>query len=209
MSKDKKKDEKKDKKKEPSKTSWKKEKFDLTAYHDKPMKDLLDEIVGLYQEGVAGNGTSAEKALALLELARQKTEKDDVIDAYFAGANMLMGRYAKSPVEKGKSIYRGLSLIDDVVKRDPDNLKVRMIRGYACLYLPTYYNRISTAIEDMEYLIKRYESDPAVFSEAYYQRLQNNLEEARKAKADIPEHAQRIMDSFKKRDKDQKEDSEG
>ena len=143
-------------------------------------EDLFNEAVELYQKAVSGHGKSLQKAIDIFKDLRNQKHGDNVLEAYCGASYLLMGKYEKNPMNKEKWIKDGLQIIDKAQNNDPNNVKVRILRGYSCYHLPAYFNRISTTIEDFEYLLSRREKDPRVLSDETFRKISSDVESARK-----------------------------
>jgi len=159
-------------------------------------EELFNEAIELYQRGVSGDGKSAQKAVDLFAHLRNQRHGDNVLDAYYGASNLLMGKFEKNPMNKGKWINQGLDIVDKAHKRDPDNTKIRILRGYGCYHLPVYFNRIGTTIEDFEYLLSRNQKEPGVISENLVRNITSDLETAYKTKKKIIPQIQNIAKNF-------------
>ena len=80
--------------------------------------------------------------------------------------------------EKLQKVNYGLEFLDDRIREEPNNLVLRNIRAYVCLKIPSNFNRISTAINDLEYLKKIYEVQLDERMARNYNRVVADLEKA-------------------------------
>ena len=158
----------------------KKNKDTQETFEGRSFEQLFNEGVDLYQRGVSGDGKSAQKAVRVLEHLRKQKSSNSLVDAYYGASNCLMGKYEKNPMNKGKWISDGLNIVDQAQKRDPNNVKVRILRAYACFHLPAYFNRLGTAIEDFEYLLERNAREPGLIAEQTIKKISSNLQLAQK-----------------------------
>ena len=171
-------------------------KGNLDNLEGRSSEELINEAIDLYQRGVSGDGKSAQKAVDLLAHLRSQRPGDNVLDAYYGASNLLMGKYEKNPINKGKWINRGLDIVDKAHDRDPFNTKIRILRGYGCYHLPVYFNRIGTTIEDFEYLLSRNKKEPGVISEKLVRNITSDLETAYKTKQKMIPQIQNIAKNF-------------
>jgi tetratricopeptide (TPR) repeat protein len=151
-------------------------------YSARSFQELYDEAIELYQKGIDGNSKSAIRAIEILEYLRSKSGGDNLLEAYYGASNILMGKYERNPMQKGKWTEKGLKAIDQAVNRDPHHTTIRILRGYSCYHLPGYLKRLGTAIEDFEYLLNRYQKEPGIISEQTSKRIASDLESAYKTK---------------------------
>jgi hypothetical protein len=146
----------------------------------KSQQELFNDAVELYQRAVSGNGKCARQAVDLFKHLSDQVPGNSLIMAYYGASNVLMGRYEKIPMRKGTWINNGLDIIDKAVSKDPYNTKIRILRAYACFHLPAFFNRISTTINDFEYLLAQNEREPGCISEHIARKIKSDLEVARK-----------------------------
>lgn len=115
---------------------------------------------------------AVQQALKFFESAYQESPDDPVIAAYYADCLSLTARHANDPSSMFSSAIKAFKIFDDAVNSAPDCIEARLIRGIHSLRIPeTFFKRTVTAITDFEYLIKRYEQDPGVFSEELYRMI--------------------------------------
>jgi len=72
----------------------------------------------------------------------------------------MMANTTWSPIKKMSYVNKGTGLMDKAVKRDPDNVSVRMTRASNSKNLPSFLNRGDIALEDFEYLAGLIEKNP-------------------------------------------------
>lgn len=123
--------------------------------------EKLAYIIGLYQDGIAGNKQAVREANVLLERLRREYPGRPLADAYH-GVIMIVGaRDNPKPRHQLKWIKKGLKLLDNAVSAAPRDLMVRLLRGKTTFRLPEdYFGRTATAIEDYAFLLD-HESDPS------------------------------------------------
>ncbi len=169
-----------------------KQKSNTTNYEGRSFENLFDEALALYNRGISGDGKSAQKAIDLIEYLRSQKNGDILVESYYGASNVLMAKYEKNPMNKGKWINKGLDILDQAQKRDPHNTKIRILRGYACYHLPVYLNRISTTIEDFEYLLDRNEKQPGIIADQTLKKITSDLQSARKTNSKMIPQIQNI-----------------
>ncbi|HHU33526.1 MAG: tetratricopeptide repeat protein [Zhaonellaceae bacterium] len=174
--------------KEGVKQEVKREEFESPKVSSKATTDqegkggLLQEAIKLHDKGALENDKEAViKAHALLKKLSRANPEDPVVNAYYGSAVTLMARDGSDPIRRMKDVKKGLSILDGVVSNAPDVIQARILRGNVCFRLPeTMFRRNSTAVEDFNYLIKRYEQNNSVFSQDFYLQLLDNLSQAYK-----------------------------
>lgn len=184
----------KSKKVNPQASSYEKnkQKGNPSNYEGRSFEALFEEAIALYNRGISGDGKSAQKAVDLLEHLRIHKNGGNLVESYYGASNVLMGKYEKNPMNKGKWINKGLDILDQAQKRDPHNTKIRILRGYACYHLPVYLNRIGTTIEDFEYLLARNEKQPGIIADQTLKNITSDLQSAHKKKGKMIPQIQNI-----------------
>lgn len=104
--------------------------------------------------------THAAKAVELLTKARKLDRNDTVTMAYLGSATTMLSRTTDNRIERLNYANKGIALMDKAVRRDPDNMRVRLVRGANSANLPAMLNRGEVALEDFEYLAAMIEKQP-------------------------------------------------
>lgn len=52
-----------------------------------------------------------------------------------------------------KGVEKGIDDMDKAVELTPDDISVRLVRGVNSVQLPSFFNRLATAIKDFSYLL--------------------------------------------------------
>lgn len=102
----------------------------------------------------------APQAVAMLTRGYEKNKSDAEILCYLGSAVTMMAQTTWNPMKKMSYANRGTSLMDKAVRKAPDNVAVRMTRGYNSMNLPKFLKRERIALEDFEHLAKLIESHP-------------------------------------------------
>lgn len=141
-------------------------------YHDMALKDAK---------------TYAKKAVNSLEEAQKIKPEDNVTLCYLGSAYTLMAKESWNPVSKSNYVNKGIEGMDKAVKKDPDNITVRMTRGLNSRGLPGFLNRRQVAYEDFEHLADLFEKGlkvPASLKSTVYKNLSGlNKEDGDNGKA--------------------------
>ena len=69
--------------------------------------------------------------------------------AYRGGCRMLEAARAPLPWDQGRLAREGLNMLDDAVKRAPDDPEVRFLRGMTSYHLPQFFGRREVAAADL------------------------------------------------------------
>ena len=114
---------------------------------------LLAEGIRLHDLAVRGARHVAAKALELIKAAFERDMDDPVARAYYGSAIALAVKDETDTSAMFSQVIQGMIHLNTAVKRAPDNLVVRKLRGYLCFKLPeTMFHLTKTAIEDFEFL---------------------------------------------------------
>lgn len=133
---------------------------------DSIKRDCFDEdkfkLLGIayHNLGILEVRDAPDKAVENLEKAKQLSTDDYEILAYLGSAKTMIARDSWNVVTKISSTNKGINLMDQAIKKAPDNIAVRMVRAYNSLALPEFFNRRHIAKIDflhIERLIKETE----------------------------------------------------
>ncbi len=141
--------------------------------------ELLSTIVTLQKQGIEGDHNAVQKAFDILEEIRRLYPTNHLVEAYYGSVLTLLGRDALEPMERLEKVRNGLKFMDNGVQNEPDNIDIRIIRGYVCLRLPeVFFHRTQTAVDDFTYIITRYETEPNIISDTFYRQILRDLKQA-------------------------------
>ena len=104
----------------------------------------------------------APKAVEFLTRAHEINKKDCETMCYLGSATTMMARTTWNPVKKMSYVNKGTGFMDKAVRRDPDNVSVRLTRAFNSKSLPSFLERGHIALEDFEYLAGLIEKNPDV-----------------------------------------------
>ena len=104
--------------------------------------------------------TYAPKAVETLTKALEANKKDYETMCYLGSATTIMAQTTWNPMKKMSYVNKGAGLMDKAIRKDPDNMSVRMTRAYNSKSLPSFLNRGHLAVEDFEYLADLIEKNP-------------------------------------------------
>ena len=104
---------------------WK-ERLDQNPSDDEALRNL-----GILYHDMAIKDSKAygRKAAQYLEQAYQKKPDDHVVLCYPGSAYTLLAKDASNPVSKAYDLNKGVEYMDKAVRKDPDNITVRLIRA--------------------------------------------------------------------------------
>jgi len=131
------------------------------AYHIKARKDAKEY---------------APRAVEFLSRAYEINKKDSETMCYLGSATTMMANTTWNPIRKMSYVNKGTGLMDKAVKRDADNVSVRMTRASNSKSLPSFLNRGDIALEDFEYLAGLIEKNPESLA-SIQKKVYSNLAE--------------------------------
>ncbi|MBM7572336.1 tetratricopeptide repeat protein [Aquibacillus albus] len=125
--------------------------------------NISDTHMNQFEEGKmlikkAGDGdkNAVNKANEIFSKLRKAEPDNALIEAYYGTTMMLTARDKISPLSRLKETIAGMKILDEAVSADPENSRIRLLRGRAAYRLPEkYFQRTQTAIEDYNFLIDR------------------------------------------------------
>ena len=118
----------------------------------------------------------APKAVEFLTRAHESNTKDYETMCYLGSATTMMARTTWNPIKKMSYVNKGTGFMDKAVRRDPDNVSVRLTRAFNSKNLPSFLERGHIALEDFEYLAGLIEKNPDV-SQTIKKTVYSNLAE--------------------------------
>jgi len=134
-------------------------------------RPLFDEALVLYQQGVNGDAAAVPKTLELLERLRAMVPDNNLVKAYYGATLVLTGREPSQSPDRFRNVLRGLKTLDEAVAAEPDNVEVRLLRGFVNRRLPElYFHRHAMAAEDFAFVASKYEQDNSLLPQDLYWR---------------------------------------
>lgn len=131
--------------------------------------DFFAEAVKLFNLGVEGDKEAVQKAQGMFKEIWSENPDNHLAEAYLGSSTALLGRDHPNLNEKFRLAIEGLKLLDSAVAEEPRNTEIRILRGHVCFNLPDmYFHRLTTAVEDFEFLISCYQRNKKVFSRDFY-----------------------------------------
>ncbi len=99
----------------------------------------------------------AQKAVQYLEKAYQNKPDNNIIFCYLGSAYTLLAKDVGDRSQQANYVNKGFEDMDKAVRKDPDNIAIRMVRGNNSRALPRFLNRRSIAYEDFQHLAGLFE----------------------------------------------------
>ena len=110
----------------------------------------IEEVKILF-EASAHSKSSAERLLKLLSAVGYSSPP--LMLCYKGVAEMMQAKYAFNPIVKFKRFKKGKKMIEEAVKKEPDNLEIRFLRFAIQTNLPAFLNYNDNIKEDKKYLL--------------------------------------------------------
>jgi len=120
--------------------------------------------------------TYAPKAVEFLTRAHEIDTKDYETMCHLGSATTMMARTTVNPVKKMSYVNKGTGFMDKAVRKNPDNISVRLTRAFNSKSLPSFLDRGHIALEDFEHLAGLIEKNTGV-SQAIKKTVYSNLAE--------------------------------
>lgn len=136
---------------------------------EQPLADIFTQAVNLHNSGVDGDKEAVKKAYELFKNICTDNPHNRLAEAYLGSTTALLGRDEIEPNKRFKLVLDGLKILDRVVSKEPDNIEIRILRGFVCHRLPEmFFHRLGTAVEDFGYVVSRYEKNKKLLSRDFY-----------------------------------------
>lgn len=116
------------------------------------------------------------KAVEFLNKAHEMNKTDYETMCYLGSAITMMATTTMNPFKKMSYVNKGTAYMDKAVRKAPDNITVRLTRGFNSKNLPHFLNRGGIALEDFEHLATLVESTPNI-SPSLKKTVYSNLAE--------------------------------
>ena len=97
-----------------------------------------------------------EPAIKLFErIAREKPKYAGRAEVYIGTLTALKGKHAFFPHTKLRFTKRGLAIMDNGLKKAPDDIEALFIHGAVCYHLPFFFQRGDDAQQDFKEIVKQ------------------------------------------------------
>ena len=106
-----------------------------------------------------------QEAVDLLSKVYEMNPKDYITLCYLGSSTTMLAKTTINPLKKGSYANKGIGLMDKAIRKDPDNISVRLARAYNSMSLPSFMKRGNIAVEDFEYLAKMIEASPEAYGD--------------------------------------------
>jgi len=109
-----------------------------------------EEVKTLFEASTYSR-SSADRLLKLLSKIDHSSAP--LLICYKGVAEMMQAKYGFNPINKFRRFKRGKNLIEEAVKKEPDNLEIRFLRFVIQTNLPTFLNYNEHIKDDKTYLL--------------------------------------------------------
>jgi len=99
--------------------------------------------------------TDEEKANELVEYTKLHSSENIVILGYMGAAEILLAKYAFSPISKWNYFNRGKKILESAIIKDPNNLELRFLRLTIQENIPAILGYSSLIENDMKFLYNK------------------------------------------------------
>lgn len=114
-----------------------------------PSKPNLKEIRDLYVQSVTSKTTNE----ILVNKLKEANESTPVLSGYKGAAFIIMAKHHLNPWKKWNDFKKGRDIVENVIKKYPENFELRFIRLSLQSNLPAILNYSSDMEEDSSILI--------------------------------------------------------
>ena len=103
------------------------------------------------------SGGYAKKAVQTLERAYGKKQEDYAVLCYLGNAYVLLAKDGTEGMTRAANANKGLEYMDKAVRKAPDDVTIRLTRGYSAKASPSSLNRSPVAYDDFEHVAMLFE----------------------------------------------------
>jgi tetratricopeptide (TPR) repeat protein len=116
-----------------------------------------------------------EQAVQVMEEAIQKYPDNSTVYSYLGLYRGIQAGSTKNFMEAGKFIGLSFENLDKAVALDANNPVARFNRGFMCTKVPSFMNKLDSGVEDLEMVLKIYQTSPQGTSPELLVRTYNAL----------------------------------
>jgi len=116
----------------------------------------LSELRTYLQKGE----TSEEVSKNLINKSKYayETTNKPIYEAFYAVGNFFMAKYAGNPISKYSYFKKGKKLLEDAVKKEPNNVEIRLMRYISQEKTPKLLGYNENMKTDKEFIMKNYKN---------------------------------------------------
>jgi tetratricopeptide (TPR) repeat protein len=124
------------------------------------------EIIELYQRGLAGDAGAVEQCIGKLEAVLQTQPANHLARVYLGSAYTLRSRDLGFGPRKLQALKQGLAAMDEAVAAAPNEPKIRLARALTTSALPRLFRRGTESRNDFSKLAEMAKSNPEKFEKS-------------------------------------------
>ncbi|WP_316820264.1 hypothetical protein [Pedobacter gandavensis] len=121
--------------------------FAINSYATEPE---IEKVKSLFQASAHNKG-AADQLLKLLSNVNESSAP--LLISYKGAAEMMQAKYAFNPINKIKRFNNGKRLLEDAVKKAPEQIEIRFLRFAIQTNLPGFLNYNDEIQKDKKYLL--------------------------------------------------------
>lgn len=127
-----------------------------------------------------------KKSYKTLKKVYRKDKNNVYTLGYYGSITTMMALTTDDGMRKSRYVKTGIRKMDKAIRMEPDNIDIRLLRGFSSVNLPKFFQRARYTIEDLEYVIKKQsELSPEFKAKLYFNiglahEIMDNVELARK-----------------------------
>ena len=116
----------------------------------------LVELRGYLQKGE--NSEEVSKTLISKSKNAYDTTKKPIYMAFYAVGNFFMAKHASNPLNKYSYFNKGKKLLEDAIKKEPNNIETRLTRLISQEKTPSFLGYNKNIEADRNFIIKNYKN---------------------------------------------------
>ena len=116
----------------------------------------LVELRSYLQKGE--NSEEVSKTLISKSKNAYDTTKKPVYMAFYAAGNFFMEKHASNPLNKYSYFNKGKKMLEDAIKKEPNNIEIRLMRLIYQEKTPSFLGYNKNIESDRNFIIKNYKN---------------------------------------------------
>ena len=117
----------------------------------------LVELRGYLQKGENSEEVSKTLQTCALPISYDTTKKP-IYMAFYAVGNFFMAKHASNPLNKYSYFNKGKKLLEDAIKKEPNNIEIRLMRLISQEKTPSFLGYNKNIEADRNFIIKNYKN---------------------------------------------------
>ena len=154
----------------------------LLKQHPDNVSVLMQAAEYFLDRASCGEQNALCTCVECLEKVLNKEPRNGEAMAYLGSARTIQAQYAKRQQDKIEYMQKGLAKLDKAAALYPDNPVIRLTRGTTYSNIPSFFNRLDTAVQDFRHVQTMQEQQdlhlPAAYWAPFYFNFGNALQAA-------------------------------